>query len=134
MVDEERREGRGRIGAEIYEQVEKLISEEKLTRTEAFQRLSDATGRRPGTVAANYYRVARQRGAKLQPRVRRGVGRPRRAGRPAGGGDSQAVVGRAMAALDELAGLVRRQEQELVRLRDENTQFDQIRKLMKRVK
>ncbi|MDX6647427.1 MAG: hypothetical protein QOK40_3154, partial [Miltoncostaeaceae bacterium] len=62
MVDEERREGRGRIGAEIYEQVEKMISEEKLTRTEAFQRLSDATGRRPGTVAANYYRVARQRG------------------------------------------------------------------------
>jgi DNA-binding transcriptional ArsR family regulator len=135
MVDEERREGRGRIGAEIYEQVEKMISEEKLTRTEAFQRLSDATGRRPGTVAANYYRVARQRGATLQPRVRRGAGRPRRAGRPAGGaGDAQAVLGRALSALDELGGLVRRQEQELVRLRDENTQFDQIRKLMKRVK
>ncbi|MDX6646008.1 MAG: hypothetical protein QOK40_1735, partial [Miltoncostaeaceae bacterium] len=81
------------------------------------------------------YRVARQRGATLQPRVRRGAGRPRRAGRPAGGaGDAQAVLGRALSALDELGGLVRRQEQELVRLRDENTQFDQIRKLMKRVK
>ena len=134
MVDGEAREGRGRIGAEIFEQVEKMISEEKLTRTEAFQRLSDATGRRPGTVAANYYRVARQRGAALQPRVRRGVGRPRRPGRPAAGGDAQTAVGRALAALDELAGLVRRQEQELARLRDENSQFDQIRKLMKRVK
>jgi hypothetical protein len=134
MIEDERRESRGRIGAEIFEQVEKMISEEKLSRTEAFQRLSDATGRRPGTVAANYYRVARQRGATLAPRVRRGVGRPRRSARGAAGGDAQAVVGRAMAALEELGGLVRRQEQELSRLRDENTQFDQIRQLMKRVK
>jgi hypothetical protein len=134
MVEDERRESRGRIGTEIFEQVEKMISEEKLTRTEAFQRLSDATGRRPGTVAANYYRVARQRGATLQPRVRRGAGRPRRSARANAGGDAQAVLSRAMAALDELGGLVRRQEQELAKLRDENTQFEQIRKLMKRVK
>ena len=58
---EERDGGRGRIGVEIYEQVEQLVKEHGISRTEAFQRLSDETGRRAGTVAANYYRIARQR-------------------------------------------------------------------------
>jgi len=124
---------RGRIGAEIFEQVEKMVAEEKLSRTEAFQKLSERTGRRPGTVAANYYRVARQRGAALAPRGRRGAGRSRRRAR-AGGSDAQAVVGRAMTALEDLGDLVRRQEQELSRLREENSQFSQIRSLMRRVK
>ena len=48
---------RGRIGNEIFEQVEKLVSEEGLSRSQAFQRVSDETGRRPGTVSANYYRA-----------------------------------------------------------------------------
>jgi hypothetical protein len=42
--------------------VEKLVSEEGLKRQEAFQRISQESGRRAGTVAANYYRVARKRG------------------------------------------------------------------------
>jgi hypothetical protein len=131
-VQEERPAGRGRIGAEIFEQVEKMMAEEKMTRTEAFQRLSEATGRRPGTVAANYYRVARARGAKLAPRGRRGG--TTRTRRRRGGGDSQAVVTRAMASIEELAALARRQEQEIARLRQENAQYAQIRRLMKRVK
>jgi hypothetical protein len=54
---------RGSVGNEIFDQVEKLMADEGLSRTNAFQRLSEMTGRRAGTVAANYYRVARQRGA-----------------------------------------------------------------------
>jgi hypothetical protein len=52
----------GEIGEQIFEQVEKLVSEEGLKRQEAFQRISQESGRRAGTVAANYYRVARKRG------------------------------------------------------------------------
>ena len=62
---------RGSVGNEIFDQVEKLMADEGLSRTNAFQRLSEMTGRRAGTVAANYYRVARQRGATLQPRAPR---------------------------------------------------------------
>src|SRR6266542_2312068 len=98
MSDESPATSRGRIGAEIYEQVERILAEEKMNRTEAFKRLSDETGRRPGTVAANYYRVARQRGADLAPR-RRGAGRRRGRGR-ASGGDVQGAIRRAQAALE----------------------------------
>ncbi len=73
MNDESTAGNRGKIGHEIFDQVEKLVSSEGLSRTQAFQRLSDETGRRAGTVAANYYRVARQRGATLQPRTPRGA-------------------------------------------------------------
>jgi hypothetical protein len=52
----------GEIGEQIFVQVEKLVSEEALKRHEAFQRISQESGRRAGTVAANYYRVARTRG------------------------------------------------------------------------
>jgi hypothetical protein len=52
----------GEIGEQIFEQVEKLVSEDGLKRQEAFQRISEESGRRAGTVAANYYRVARKRG------------------------------------------------------------------------
>ena len=111
---------RGNIGNEIFEQVEKIIAEEGLSRTHAFQRLSEMTGRRAGTVAANYYRVARQRGATLQPRAPRGS-KPRGAAPAAraarGGGDADAALSRAMESLQELAGIVRRQEKELATLR-----------------
>ena len=68
MSDEQTNGRRGSVGNEIFDQVEALMSQEGLTRTQAFQRLSETSGRRAGTVAANYYRVARKRGAALQPR------------------------------------------------------------------
>ena len=74
---------RGSVGNEIFDQVEQLMAEEGLSRTNAFQRLSEMTGRRAGTVAANYYRVARQRGAELQPRAPRGSRSGGGGGRPA---------------------------------------------------
>jgi hypothetical protein len=67
----------GEIGEQIYEQVEKLVAG-GMNRTEAFGKISADTGRRAGTVAANYYRVARKRaGGSLRPR--RGAGGRRRA-------------------------------------------------------
>jgi hypothetical protein len=132
MSDEEPAARRGSIGNEIFEQVEKLVREEGLTRTQAFQRLSDTTGRRAGTVAANYYRVARQRGAPLQPRAPRGAGR-RRPGRPrrgAGAGGADAALERAMEALQELGAVVRRQEKELAALREQAEQVDRLRTWM----
>jgi hypothetical protein len=133
MPDEAPATSRGRIGAEIYDQVEQMLANENITRTEAFNRLSEQTGRRPGTRAANYYRVARQRGAHLAPRRRRTAG-ARRGRRGRGAADVQGALRRAQAALDELTAVVRAQEQEVTRLRSENESYAEIKRLMKRVK
>ncbi len=115
----------GKIGEQIFEQVERLVSAEKLTRTQAFQRISDETGRRPGTVAANYYRIARLRGAPLKRR------RPR-AGRGGASGqtDGAAALASAQEALAELAGVVKRQDAELTRLREHSVQLDRLKRWM----
>jgi hypothetical protein len=125
MAEGEPETTRGNIGNEIFEQIEKIVAEEGLTRTQAFQKLSEQTGRRAGTVAANYYRVARQRGAPLQSRKRRaasraparGRGRARggRRSRPTG---SEAAIARASDALRELEAIVRSQQKELDDLRE----------------
>ncbi|MGD9763606.1 MAG: hypothetical protein AB7V27_07830 [Candidatus Binatia bacterium] len=114
---------RGQIGTEIFDQVEKLVAAEQVGRTEAFRRLAQKTGRQPGTVAANYYRVARQRGAKLATR-RRGGGRR--------GSATSVVVKRALAALEDVTGLFRRLEDEITNLRKENLRLAAIRRLMSR--
>jgi hypothetical protein len=49
------------IGPEIFERASALVAEGK-TRTEAFAQIGQERGSRPGTVAANYYRVARAQG------------------------------------------------------------------------
>jgi hypothetical protein len=122
---------RGRVGHEIFEQVEKIIAEEGVTRTQAFERLSEQTGRRAGTVAANYYRVARQRGAALQPRAPRGSGRRRGSARRApSGGSAEATLTKAQEALRELSDLVRRQEKELASLREQAGQVERLRSWM----
>jgi hypothetical protein len=126
--------GRGRIGVQIYEQVEQLVKEHGISRTEAFQRLSDETGRRAGTVAANYYRIARQRGggrARRAPRAgapapgRRGRGRPR-----AASADIEAALAGVQSALDALATAVRRQEAEMASLREGADQLRELRRWM----
>jgi len=135
---------RGSVGNEIFDQVEKLMAEEGLSRTNAFQRLSEMTGRRAGTVAANYYRVARQRGAALQPRKPRGSrsgggsggsggGRRRGPGRPAAkpSGDADAALQRAMDSIQELAGIVRSQQREIDELRSQAEIIDKMRSLVK---
>ena len=58
----------GVIGEQIYDQVEKLVAD-GMNRTQAFAEISKQSGRQAGTVAANYYRVARKRaGGSLRKR------------------------------------------------------------------
>ena len=49
------------IGPEIFERANTLVAEGK-TRTEAFALIGKERGSSPGTVAANYYRIARAQG------------------------------------------------------------------------
>ncbi len=127
---------RGTVGDEIFEQVEKLMADEGLTRTAAFARLSEQTGRRAGTVAANYYRVARRRGATLQPRAPRGS-RKRQGGggggRSAASGSAEAALAKASEALAELSAVVRSQEKELATLRAQSEQMDKLKSLLNRM-
>jgi hypothetical protein len=125
---EEQRGRRGRIGVEIYEQVEQLVREHNISRTEAFQRLSDETGRRAGTVAATYYRIARQRGGGRPRRPARATAARR--GRRRAGGDAEAALTAAQQALEELAAVVRRQDTELTQLREQTEQLRELRKWM----
>ena len=136
MAEGEPETTRGNIGNEIFEQVEKIVADEGLTRTQAFQKLSEQTGRRAGTVAANYYRVARQRGAPLQPRRRRagarGPARGRR--RRAASTGADAALARATEAIRELEAIVRGQEKELAALREQAAVVDQLQKVLARYK
>lgn len=118
---------RGRIGHEIFDQVERYVNDEGLSRTQAFQRISDESGRRAGTVAANYYRVARQRGAELQPRTPRRGGRRKSAGGDAG---VEQALQRAQDALRELADVVKRQDKELAALRQQAEQYQKLKALV----
>jgi len=65
----------GVIGEQIFEQVEELVKG-GMSRTDAFKKISADSGRREGTVAANYYRIARKRaGGSLRPRRKAGTRR-----------------------------------------------------------
>lgn len=124
MAAKKRQVKRGEIGPEIFAQIEKLVAAEKIGRTEAFRRLAKTTGRQAGTVAANYYRIARRKGAKLAPRRRRIAN-----GRP---GAAHGVVQRAAAALEEVAGVIRKLEEQVTQLRRENQRVAAIRRLVSR--
>jgi hypothetical protein len=129
-----KRRGRpGRIGNEIFEQVQNLTADRKMTRTGAFKRIAEKSGRNEGTVAANYYRVARQHGVKLQKRRRRGTasaapGIPRMLKGPQG----RQSDSRALTLVQELTELIRQQTSEIERLRRENLRFEEIRRLVSR--
>jgi hypothetical protein len=124
MAAKKRQAKRGEIGPAIFAQIEQMVATEKIGRTEAFRRLAKSTGRQPGTVAANYYRIARRRGAKLAPRRRRTAG-----GRA---GAAHGVVQRAAAALQEVAGVIRALEAQVAQLRRENQRVAAIRRLVAR--
>lgn len=122
---------RGTVGIQIFEQVEKLTAGESIGRTEALRRIAKKTGKSFGTVAANFYRVARQRGAKLRKRKRRIGGRGTAMGRRGGMGRS-ADLRRVLGALQQVTVLLRRQEAEIGRLERENERFAEIRRLVGR--
>ena len=117
------RKGRhGSIGQEIFTQVEELIAKEKMSRSEAFRRLGERTGRRSGTVAANYYRIARKSGSG-------GASRRKLVRSSSRSGTAARKAGR---LLNELVAVIQEQELEMDRLRKENERLQQVRKLLGR--
>lgn len=125
---------RGGVAEQIFAEVEDLTAGGAMSKSDAFARISERTGRRAGTVAANYYRIARKRGADLEPRTRRGPGRPAGSGRGPRAttpvGDSDAVIRRLEEAMADLAALVRAQDSEIARLREASEQFERLRDWM----
>ena len=110
---------RGTIGQQIFQQVEQLTAGGAMKKLAAFKQIAEQSGRELGTVSANYYRVARQKGAPIRGRR----GRPPRSG-------AGSSVSRATAALQVLASALRAQEEELTRLRGEVVAFEKIRSLL----
>ena len=121
MSDTDNTTARGKIGEQIFARVEALVGAEHITRTEAFQRIAVERGSRPGTVAANYYRIARIRNdGTVRPRGRK----------KAKTTDTDAVIARASGALNELTALVRQQNRELERLSAKVAQIEKLRALL----
>ena|SRR5947209_7456213 len=126
----------GVIGEQIFDQVEKLVAT-GMTRTQAFAQISSESGRRAGTVAANYYRVARKRGTTTaRPRAgrRRAAAAPARragtrarAGRAASGNDIDALAGRLVADVQALANAIKAQASEVQELR---SRLDRVKTLL----
>ena len=121
---------RGGIGQEIFDQVEKLVGEMKIPRLQAFKKLSEKTGRRVGTVAANYYRLARQKGVPLRRKAGRKRGRPAAAAAGGGSTGGSASIRRALSALQEIGNVLRKQEAELASMRRQQDSISAIRRLV----
>jgi hypothetical protein len=125
----------GVIGEQIFEQVEKLVKG-GMSRTDAFKKISADSGRREGTVAANYYRVARKRaGGSLRPRRRSGrrsataaATRTRRSTTASsGGGDIDALTRALVQNVQDLAAAMNAQAAEVKDLR---SRLEQARSLL----
>jgi hypothetical protein len=107
----------GTIGRQIFAQVEQLTAQGGMTRLAAFKRIAEASGRQVGTVAANYYRIARQKGAPLRSRK----------SRSAASGTS-----RISDVVQQVQRLLQQQADEIQRLWKEAAQFAKIRRLLRR--
>ena len=101
------------IGVQIFAEVEQLTANEAMKRSAAIAQIAERTGRRPGTVAANYYRIARQRGVLLRPRRSTN-------GRRGPGKEASKTLAIAMRAIE---AALRAQEGELAMLRKDNQRF-----------
>jgi hypothetical protein len=114
----------GEVGEQIFEQVEKLVAG-GMNRTEAFAKISADSGRRAGTVAANYYRVARKRaGGSLTART--GARRGRKAAATAGA-DIDALAKSLVDSVQALAEAVKSQAVEVGEMRKK---LDGVKKLL----
>ncbi len=125
----------GVIGEQIFAQVEKLVKG-GMSRTDAFKKISADSGRREGTVAANYYRVARKRaGGSLRPRrgtrTRRAAAAPavrtRRAVAAGSNGDVDALTRSLVENVQALAAAMNAQAAEVKDLR---SRLEGVRKLL----
>jgi hypothetical protein len=125
----------GVIGEQIFEQVEAL-AKGGMSRTDAFKKISADSGRREGTVAANYYRVARKRaGGSLRPRRRAGGRRPtetatrtrRSTASSAGSSDIDALTRSLVQNVQELAAAMNAQAAEV---KDLKSRLERARNLL----
>jgi hypothetical protein len=124
----------GSIGKETFEQVVALTKKGK-SKTEAFAQVASDTGRNPGTVAANYYRVARANGT-IKPRRRRKVATSTTPARRQGGQrvasrdgvDIERLTANLVDSATVLADAVKRQGAEIVELRG---RLDTVRKALR---
>ncbi|MGH3138806.1 MAG: hypothetical protein ACRDQE_03660 [Gaiellales bacterium] len=108
-----------------------------MSRTDAFKKISADSGRREGTVAANYYRVARKRaGGSLRPRRRSATRRTtstsatrgrRAAAATATNGDVDALTRALVQNVQALAAAMNAQAAEVKDLR---SRLDGVRKLL----
>src|SRR5262249_34907877 len=125
------RPARGQIGPQTYEQVRKLVETKGIPVGQACAEVAKATGRKAGTVAVTYYRVARQKGGTGRR------GRPRagmaRRGRPPRGALTgvRSVLSRVTAAIEELEGIIAHQAREIERLASESKLAARIRKALR---
>lgn len=113
---------RAGIGEQIFREVEQLTAGGMTTRLAAFRAIADRTGRKVGTVTANYYRMARKRGVALRARKGRGPG--------PGRGRATSALAAFEGALRALVSVVRAQGRELAVLRRENQRLEQVRRLL----
>lgn len=100
---------RGSVGEVIYERVQALTSQ-GVSKTDAFNTVASEQNRRAGTVAANYYRVARMRG-EGRPRSTSGsagAGRKGQGPRAARGRRRGSDTPAALAAFESALGDLRR--------------------------
>jgi hypothetical protein len=123
----------GVIGEQIFEQVEELVKG-GMSRTDAFKKISADSGRREGTVAANYYRIARKRaGGSLRPRrkaaTRRAAAttRTRRATTSAGSSDIDALTRALVQNVQALAAAMNAQADEV---KDLKSRLERARSLL----
>ncbi len=125
----------GEIGEKIFDDVEKLVAG-GMNRSQAFAKISADTGRRAGTVAANYYRVARKRaGGSLRPRTTRAARKPRstapatrgRRAASSSGRDIDAIADELVRNIQDLAAAVKANSAETSELR---ARLDGVKKML----
>lgn len=130
----EGRAPRGQVGPQTYDQVRKIVEDKKIPMGKAFEEVARATGRKPGTVAVTYYRIARQKGGATRKR-RIGTAPGRRGRRANASGTSmlgmRTILSRVSAAIKELETVIAEQAREIARLRGESRLAERIRKALR---
>jgi hypothetical protein len=121
----------GSVGRATFEAINKITSDGKLTKQTAFILYGERTNTKPGTVSANYYRVARADGAtkpskQRPPTARKAASsatapprRPRQLRRPEASTNLDAAVRGLLAGVEALAAALREEQAEAAALRQQ---------------
>ena len=129
---------RGSVGQETYDAVTRLIAQ-GMTKTAAFARVAEDTGRSTATVMTTYYRIAkRQAGGGVRVRrTAKAAGTTARTSartaRKAATGQTERLVGDAKTALDALHQHVARLEAELAELTEKSREIDRLKKAVSKL-